>query len=60
MEICEPVALTKLPKPSQSGGQVQVGSVWALHGQTKKRRHEVCTGIDGDSLNIHEASNTAR
>ena len=54
MEIGEPVALTKLSKPLQNGGRVHFGSIWAVHGQTKKRRHEICTAIDGDSLNIHE------
>ena len=54
MEIEEPVALAKLPRPFQTGGRVQFGSVWGIHGQVKKRRHELCTAVDGNSLGIYE------
>ncbi|RMD45034.1 hypothetical protein DV735_g207, partial [Chaetothyriales sp. CBS 134920] len=54
MEIGQPVALRKLPRPAYGSGKVQFGSIWTLRPQSKRKRHEICTAVDGDSVNIYD------
>ncbi|RMZ89443.1 hypothetical protein DV736_g3308, partial [Chaetothyriales sp. CBS 134916] len=54
MEIGEPVALRKLPRPAHGNGKVHFGSIWALRPQSKRKRHEICAAVDGDSVNIYD------
>lgn len=55
MEIGEPTLLTKLSQPSvicDSG--VQFCQVYGIRDGQRKKRHEICAAVDGNSLNIYE------
>lgn len=55
MEIGEPAVLAKLPRAGLTGdGQTKFCQVYGIRAQQRKKRHEICAAVDGNSLNIFE------
>lgn len=55
MEIGEPAVLAKLPRAGLTGdGQTRFCQVYGIRNQLRKKRHEICAAVDGNSLNIFE------
>jgi len=55
MEIGEPAVLARLPRAGLTGeGQTKFCQVYGIRAQQKKKRHEICAAVDGNSLNIFE------
>ena len=57
MDISAPISLTRLPRPSKPDG-VRTGTVYGVRNGLKKRRKEICTATDGDSLSLYEVPMT--
>lgn len=55
MEIGAACALAKIPRPGLVGnGEARFCQVYGVRDQQKRKRHEICAAIDGNSLNIYE------
>ncbi|KAK5939258.1 hypothetical protein PMZ80_008561 [Knufia obscura] len=58
MEIGEPTVLAKLPRAGLTGdGQTKFCQVYGIRNQQRKKRHEICAAVDGNSLNVFEVVN---
>lgn len=55
MEIGEPAVLAKLPRAGLSGdGQTSFCQVYGIRDGRRKKRHEICAAVDGNSISIFE------
>ena len=55
----EPAALAKLPRAGLSGeGRTRFCQVYGVRDGQRKKRHEICAAVDGNSLNIFEVAVT--
>lgn len=59
MEISPPVVLARLPKPLVDKGKVRFGPVWGIRDGAKRKRQEICTTVDGHSVNVYSVRRTA-
>ena len=56
MEIFPPVILARLPKPISQHGKVRFGPVWSVRDGVKRKRQEICSAVDGHSVNAYSVS----
>lgn len=56
MEIDAPVGIVRLPKPFGQGAKCTFGPVWGVRNGEKRKRHELCAAVDGDSVNVYNVS----
>jgi hypothetical protein len=54
MDIAKPILLAKLPRSSRSDAVTSFGPVHSVRDGAKKRRKEICTATDGNSLSVYE------
>lgn len=55
MEFGEAVVLAKLPRAGLTGeGQTRFCQVYGIRDAARKKRHEICAAVDGNSLNVFE------
>ena len=59
MEISPPTVLARLPKPLVDKGKVHFGLVWGIRDGTKRKRQEICTSVDGHSVNVYSVGEPA-
>lgn len=56
MDIGEPSVLLRLPRSPQGTTNTRFGLTWGLRGGVKRKRHEVCTAVEGVGVNIYDVS----
>ena len=55
MILQEPSLLAQLPRPLEfSAGRTYVGNVYGVDGQRKRKRFEVVSAVDGETVNIYD------
>jgi hypothetical protein len=54
MDIAIPVLLARLPRSSKSDAVTSFGPVYSVRDSVKKRRKEICSATDGNSLSVYE------
>ncbi|OAP65765.1 hypothetical protein AYL99_01737 [Fonsecaea erecta] len=57
MEISTPQVLARLPRPARQDAVTRFGTVYAVRDGLKRRRKEICVGVDGNSLGLYEVQN---
>jgi hypothetical protein len=61
MEIENPVTLARrLPQPPRENGVRHFATVYGVKAGQKRKRHEICTATDGDSVTIYEVVENQR
>lgn len=54
MEVSQPVLLARLPRSPLEDGRIRTGQVYGVRAGQKRKRSEICTAVDGESLNLYE------
>jgi hypothetical protein len=54
MEIGQPVTLTRLPRSPHETGATRTAPVFGIRAGQKRKRQEVCSAVDVDSISIYE------
>ena len=59
MELGQPVIQVRLPRSPYEHGTTKIGPVFSIRAGQKRKRQEIYTAVDGDSINIYEVRGAA-